>query len=240
MPHHITNRKRSYRTSLPKDSFLWEGLNASAYIAGAAAFVVGSVFFLPAFENYMAAGAGLFILGSLFYLAVAANDCIEIITYYRRHPSHGKKTMLEFIMSAGYIIGSVLFLIGSALFLPSVGWERGGAWCFIVGSVLFTIGATVNVTQITQAGTLVVLQLLNAVAISFVIGSILFLAASIPYLWPSYQTPLAHALHTYLGAQFIFASLLFLAGGVVNFYRAYRAHQDHQQNPDVKNQCLTE
>ncbi|MDQ7728527.1 YrhK family protein [Halomonas sp. SpR8] len=239
MPHHITNRKRSYQTSLPNDSFLWEGLNASAYIVGAVAFVIGSLFFLPAFEKHLAAGAWLFILGSLIYLAVTANDCVEIISHYRRHPSHGTKTMLEFVMSAGYIIGSVLFLVGSALFLPSVGWERGGAWCFIIGSILFTIGATVNVTQITQAGNIVVLQLLNAVAISFIIGSILFLVFSIPYLWPSYQTPLAHTLHTYLGAQFIFASMLFLAGGIVNFYRAYRAHQDHQKKEDVKNQCLS-
>ena len=56
MPHHITNRKRSYRTSLPKDSFFWEGLNASAYIAGAAVFVIGSVFFLPAFEKIYGGG----------------------------------------------------------------------------------------------------------------------------------------------------------------------------------------
>lgn len=239
MPHHITNRKRSYQTSSPKESFLWEGLNAFAYIVGAVTFVIGSIFFLPAFEQYIAAGAWLFIIGSFMYLVVTAHDCIEVISHYRRHPSHGTKTLLEFVMSAGYIIGSVLFLIGSALFLPSVDWEKGGAWCFIIGSVLFTIGATVNVTQITQAGTLFVLQLLNAVAISFIVGSILFVVASIPYLWPSYKTPLAHELHTYLGAQFIFASFLFLVGGVINGYRAYRAHQNHQIQDDIKNQSFS-
>ena len=228
MPHQITNRRRSYRKAPQRERFLWEGLNASAYVAGAATFVIGSVFFLPSFESYSSAGAWLFILGSLIYLAVTANDFLETVNHYRHHSSHGRKTVLEFVTSTGYVIGCVLFLVGSAFFLPSRGLERWGAWCFIVGSALFTIGATINVTQITQAGSLVTLQLLNGVAISFIIGSILFLVASIPYLWSTHHSSLAHALHTYLGSQFIFASLLFLAGGAANFYRAYRTHRFHQ------------
>ncbi|MCG7599341.1 YrhK family protein [Halomonas sp. McH1-25] len=229
MPHQITNRRRSYRKAPQRETFLWEGLNASAYVVGAASFVVGSVFFLPAFEKHAAAGAWLFILGSLIYLTVTANDFLETVNHYRHHSSHGRKTVLEFVTSTGYVIGCVLFLVGSAFFLPRLGLERWGAWCFIVGSGLFTIGATINVTQITQAGSMVALQLLNAVAISFVIGSILFIVASIPYLWPNHQSQLAHTLHTYLAAQFIFASLLFLAGGMANFYRAYRNHRFYQR-----------
>ena len=228
MPHQITNRKRSYQQAPQKDSFLWEGLNASAYVLGALTFVVGSVFFLPTFEKYSAAGAWLFIAGSLIYLAVTANDFMETVNHYRHHPLQGKKTMLEFITSTGYVVGCILFLVGSALFLPKVELEGWGAWCFIVGSALFAVGATINITQITQAGSLVTLQLLNAVAITFVIGSILFLVAAIPYLWPSHQSPLSHTLHTYLAAQFIFASVLFLLGGLVNFYRSYRSHHLHR------------
>ncbi|GHA94028.1 hypothetical protein GCM10007159_14650 [Modicisalibacter luteus] len=212
---------------------MWEGLNASAYVVGAATFVVGSVFFLPALEKYSTAGAGLFIAGSLIYLAVTAHDLTETINHYRHHASHGKKTALEFITSTGYVIACLLFLVGSIFFLPRLGAERWGAWCFIVGSALFTGGAILNVTQITQAGSLITLQLLNAVAVSFVIGSILFLVASIPYLWATHQAQLAHALYTYLASQFIFASVLFLLGGLANFYRAYRTHQDHKQkSPD--------
>lgn len=92
------------------------------------------------------------------------------------------------------------------------------------GQRLFPAGATISVTQITEAGTLICLQLLNAVAICFVIGSIFFLIPSIPYLWSVDQSSLTEKLFIYLASQFIFASLLFLAGGVTNFYQAYRMH----------------
>lgn len=227
MAHHITNRKRSYSSAT--QSFFWEGLNASTYIIGALCFVVGSVFFLPRFEMYSAAAAWLFITGSLIYLGVALHDFAETLIYYRHNRQHGRKTTLEFLTLTGYVIASILFLLGSVCFLPSVFKEAWGAWCFIVGSGLFAAGATISVTQITEAGTLVGLQLLNAVAICFVIGSILFLIPSIPYLWSVEQSKLAQKLFSYLTSQFIFASVLFLAGGVTNFYRAYRVHQSSQE-----------
>jgi len=168
MAHHITNRRRSYKSG--SQSFFWEGLNASTYIIGALFFVVGSVFFLPGFQQYPAAGAWLFITGSLIYLAVSLHDFAETFIYYRHNRQRGRKAHLEFLTLTGYVIASVLFLIGSVFFLPSVFKEAWGAWCFIIGSALFAAGATISVTQITEAGMLICLQLLNAVAICFVIG----------------------------------------------------------------------
>ena len=110
-----------------------------------------------------------------------------------------------------------------------------GAWCFIIGSALFASGAVISVTQITEAGTLICLQLLNPVAICFVIGSLLFLIPSIPYLWSVDQSNLTQQLFTYLAGQFIFASLLFFAGGVANFYRAYRMHYHHASKGSYEN-----
>lgn len=234
MPHHITNRRRSYKTETK--SFFWEGLNASTYIIGALCFVVGSVFFLPMYQQYSAAAAWLFIIGSAVYLVVVVHDFIELTIYYRRHKRRGRKTMLEFLTSTGYVIASVLFLVGSVCFLPSVFKEAWGAWCFIIGSALFAFGAAISVTQITRAGTLIGLQLLNAVAICFVIGSVLFLIPSIPYLWPDDHSRLAEKLFTYLASQFIFASVLFLGGGVVNFYRAYRMHRHHASDSHAGNE----
>jgi len=83
----------------------------------------------------------------------------------------------------GYVIASVLFLLGSVFSCPACSKEAWGAWGFIIGSALFAVGAVISVTQITEASMLICLQLLNAVAICFVIGSILFLIPSIPYLW---------------------------------------------------------
>lgn len=95
----------------------------------------------------------------------------------------------------------MLFLVGSVFFLPEGFKEARGAWCFIIGSALFAAGATISVTQITEAGMLLCLQLLNAVAICFVLGSILFLIASIPYLWSVDQSGLAQQLFAYLAGQ---------------------------------------
>lgn len=234
MAHHITNRKRSYKSGTT--SFFWEALNASTYIVGAICFVVGSVFFLPALQTYSTAGAWLFIIGSLIYLGVATHDFVEAIIHYRNTRQHGRKTMLEFLTLTGYVTASVLFVIGSVFFLPSMFKEAWGAWCFIIGSALFAVGATLSVTQITSAGTLIGLQLLNAVAITFVIGSILFLISSIPYLWSVEQSSLAHKLFSYLASQFIFASLLFLAGGLANFYRAYRMHRHRHRFSNDKDE----
>lgn len=228
MAHHITNRRRSYKTGTK--SFFWEGVNASTYIVGALCFVVGSVFFLPMFQKYSAAAAWLFIIGSLIYLAVALHDFAETLIHYRHNRQHDRKTILEFLALTGYVIASMLFLLGSVCFLPDVLKEAWGAWCFIIGSALFAAGATISVTQITEAGTLIGLQLLNAVAICFVIGSILFLVPSIPYLWSVDQSNITQKLFTYLAGQFIFASVLFLGGGVANFYRAYRIHHHRVPN----------
>ena len=229
MPHQITNRKRNYRKSEAKKSeFLWEGLNASAYIIGAGAFVVGSIFFLPTFQQYSAEGAWLFIVGSLIYLIVTFHDFFETIAHYQRNRRHSRKTVLELLTSTGYVIACVLFLIGSLCFMPSLNKEAWGGGCFIVGSILFATGSSINVTQITQVGSLFALQLMNAVAITFIIGSVLFLVASIPYLWPAGQSQLPQSLYTYLAAQYIFASILFLVGGLANFYRVYQMHHCHQ------------
>ncbi|SFR47561.1 YrhK-like protein [Marinobacter daqiaonensis] len=225
MAHHITNRKRSYKSG--STSFFWEGLNASTYIVGALCFVMGSVFFLPGFDEYSTAGPWLFIIGSLSYLGVTLHDFVETVIYYRHNRQRGLKTTLEFLTLTGHVTASVLFLLGSVFFLPGVFSEALAAWCFIIGSALFAAGATISVTQITEAGTMICLQLLNAVAICFIIGSILFLIPSIPYLWRSGHLNLPQILFTYLAGQFIFASVLFLTGGLVNFYRAYRMHYHH-------------
>lgn len=183
-----------------------------------------AAFFLPMLEKYSAAAAWLFMLGSLIYLAVSLHDFAEALIYYRHNRQQGRKKILELLALTGYVIASLLFVLGSVCFLPGVFKEAWGAWCFIIGSALFAVGATISVTQITEAGTLIGLQLLNAVAICFVIGSILFLIPSIPYLWPSGEPNLPQKMYTYLAGQFIFASALFLAGGAANFYRAYRMH----------------
>ena len=80
--------------------------------------------------------------------------------------------------------------------------------------------------QIVQASTLVTLQLMNLTAVTFVIGSVLFTVASIPYLWKVPDASLKTTLYAFLAWQYLTGSVLFLLGGVFNYWRAYIVTRD--------------
>jgi hypothetical protein len=127
---------------------------------------------------------------------------------------------LEFVAVSAYLVGTLLFLVGSIFFLSTVGWLDAGACCFILGSLLFVLGACINVPQIVQAGSLVKLQLMNLTAISFVVGSVLFAVASVPYLWSLPDENIERTLYGFLAGQYLVGSILFFLGGVFNYWRA--------------------
>jgi hypothetical protein len=226
MPHLFVNRPRlhdvvSQAPSL-HDQFRWETINAVLYEFGGLIFVAGSIFFFPSMESYADLGAWLFIVGSLVYLVVTGHDLIEV----RRHARNrrGRPSIwerLEAVAAIAYVVGTVLFTIGSVFFLSAVGFYVGGAWCFVIGSLLFVLGATINVLQIVQADDMLTLQLMNLTALTFVIGSILFTVASIPYLW-YIETPYdRETINAFLAWQYVVGSGLFLLGGVFNYWRAW-------------------
>ena len=124
-------------------------------------------------------------------------------------------------MAAGaYLFGTILFTVGSILFLSQVGLVKAGAWCFVVGSLLFVLGACINVLQIVVAKSIDTLQLMNLTALCFVVGSVLFTVASVPYLW-SVAPADRELLYGFLAWQYLIGSCLFFMGGVFNFWRAY-------------------
>jgi hypothetical protein len=141
--------------------------------------------------------------------------------YWRTKHSHTTDKILEFIAATAYLVGTVLFTVGSIFFLSALGWILAGGWCFVIGSALFLIGACVNVTQIVQERSLITLQLMNLTAISFIVGSVLFLVASIPYLWTIENAAERDTLFSYMAWEYEIGSVLFLLGGVYNYSRAY-------------------
>ena len=189
MPHLFTNRIRQYRLDKSfaeaHKGFKWESINAIVYCLGGFIFIVGSVLFLPRYEKFADWGAWAFIVGSVFYLLVTFHDLLESIQYFRSHQREDLYHIFEFLAATAYVTGTILFILGSVLFLPSLNKVNPAGWCFIIGSLLFVAGACINVLQIIQAGSLLTLQLLNATAICFIVGSVLFLASSVPL-------PLAH------------------------------------------------
>jgi hypothetical protein len=65
------------------------------------------------------------------------------------------------------------------------------------------------------------MQLMNLTAVSFVVGSVLFTVASIPYLWDFQAQPDQIRMLGFLAWQYLAGSVMFLVGGVFNYWRAY-------------------
>lgn len=222
MAHLITHRARLSKLSSSDETDashkVWETFDAFSYELGGLAFVVGSIFFFPALSAHLAIGDWLFFCGSLLYLMVTGHDLLEVIKYWHHHHTETFADTIEFVAASAYVAGSVLFVVGSLCFLPSVSAIAPGAWTFIIGSVLFVTGGLVNILQVVEAPSLLYMQLFNFTVALFAIGSALFVVASIPYLWH-----LQHAAQlqvtTFAAAQFLFASLLFLVGGMAIYYR---------------------
>lgn len=233
MPHLFVNRRRMHDLTSAHPElgyhFRWETINAVLYKIGGLVFILGSVLFFPRYEAYADLGAWMFFFGSLLYLVVTGHDMAEVWRYWRATRSHTTDKILEFTAAITYLVGTLLFIVGSIFFLSALGWIVPGAWCFVIGSVLFLIGACVNVTQIVQERSLVTLQLMNLTAISFIVGSVLFLVASIPYLWTVESAAERYTLFSFIAWQYVFGSVLFLMGGVYNFSRAYFLMRDESQ-----------
>ena len=225
MPHLFTNRERllgllSEEGDL-RGHFVWETVNAVLYKAGGVSFIIGSIFFFPRFSAYEDVGAWIFFAGSLLYLVVTGHDMAEVIRHRNALTRRTRAEDLEVIAATAYLLGTVLFAIGSIFFLSEVGLFVAGAWLFIFGSALFTLGACVNVVQIVKAHSMLILQLMNLTAIAFVVGSVLFLVASVPYLWHVENAADRTTLYAFLAWQYLIGSILFLLGAIFNYWRVW-------------------
>jgi hypothetical protein len=196
-------------------------------------FVVGSVFFFPALSRYEDLGAWLFVLGSLLYLLVSGHDLMEVIRNDQAWAGRTEAFALELSTTLVYVIGTLFFILGSLFFLGWVGLDRAGAWCFIVGSLLFVVGAGINVLQILDARSAQSLQLMNLTAITFIVGSVLFTVASVPYLWTLASARDKWTLFTYMVWLYVAGSTLFLAGGLFNAWRATVVVRDQGKEDDT-------
>ncbi len=240
MPHLFVNRSRLH--GLTKDKadlraqFRWEAINSVLYVIGGIVFIIGSIFFFPKFEAYANIGAWTFFTGSLLYLIVTVHDFAEVRRYWSKNHHHDRDQILEFTAAVGYMWGTILFILGSVFFLSYVGWIKAGAWCFIFGSLLFVLAACINVLQIVKSDSITTLQLMNLTAVSFVVGSVLFTVASVPYLWKVQAESDRTTLYAYLAWQYLIGSLLFFTGGVFNYRRAYLIMREHinRQNKDKR------
>lgn len=216
MPHLITARKREFNQT-DKSGLDWEKINAISYILGGVMFVIGSLFFFPYLQKkFPNMGIYLFLIGSFLYLLVVIHDLVEVAAYWQRSKDRFWQK-IELIASGIYLLGTILFVVGSVLFSTFYTNVILGDWCFIVGCGLFFVGAGINILQIETEKNLLILQLKNIIAINFLVGSAIFLIACIPYLWIDDRDVILD-FSAYL---FVVGSLCFLVGGLVSYLKVY-------------------
>ncbi len=228
MPHLVTHRPRA--TNLTRHDTQhashkrWETANAISYEIGGLCFVLGSICYFPALSDYLALGSWLYFAGSLLYLLVTGHDLLEVIHYWRTRHTNTFADRIEHITALCYVTGSLLFTLGSLCFLPSLNATLIGCWCFIIGSALFMFGGFINMLQVVGAPSLLYMQLFNLTVAQFIVGSALFLVATIPYMW-HLQKAAQTQVENLAASQFLFASGLFLTGGIAIFYRKLVQHK---------------
>ena len=246
MPRLFTNRPRIDRRRDDDDldiGFIWETKASLLYELGGVLFIIGSVLFMPRFEAWKDVGAWLFFVGSLVYLAVLVDDILEVRQFWPRHRDVSLSRMLELSALTSYILGTLLFVAGSLFFLSWWGWFIAGAWMFVIGSALFVFGAAINELMIIRASSAVTLQLMNLTALTFVTGSLLFLVASVPYLWHFEAASDKHQIDSFLAWQYLIGSILFLVGGILNHERSrlVRTHRRRAvaQDPEADKRLMS-
>ncbi|CAB9499188.1 expressed unknown protein [Seminavis robusta] len=224
MPHVFVNRPRLFSANVIPVSldelrreYFWESVNAVFYILGGVLLTIGSILFLPQYEDVQYVGAWIFIVASILYLTVSGHDLIEI-------NNHGgmfnPNNLADLVAATSYSIGAINFILGSIFFLPHVEMYMGGAINFIMGSILFVVGAVVNSIQIFDSPTRLTAFYANLVAVFYVVGSTLYLSASVPYLFDLDTDKDNDLVFQFAAILYIFGSMLFTVAGCVNIYRA--------------------
>jgi len=117
------------------------------YIVGALLFIIARVLFLPSIEYYVE-GSWCFIFGSLCFAAGAFLNGMQI---FETPTKRDAQCML--LMTMSYIVGSVMFLVPSILYLYLLVFDSisarediytFSACVYIAGSVCFTVGGIIN------------------------------------------------------------------------------------------------
>jgi hypothetical protein len=236
MPHMFINRRRHFAlledVEHPKAHLQWERVSAGLYIIGGILLTIGSVFFLPKYEEYVDTGTWMFLVASLLYLIVSTHDILEVLKAPRAEDT--KDLILDLTAGISYSVGAILFIVGSVFFLPNTYNDRGGAVCFIAGCVLFLLGAFVNVLQIWSSPDFVSTQYANLIAACYVMGSTFYLSASIPYLYTFEVVDDARTVFKLIGELYTVGSALFLIGGLLDMRRFHWINK--KMGPYVKEQ----
>ena len=212
MPHLFTSRLRKnfllscFSSTLKIEC---EKLNNRLYLFSSLLFIIGSIFFLPSFSIYNILGVKIFTIGLFISLILNLHDFHEVLNHHSKN-NLGFWNYLEIITVLLYLIGTINYLIGNYYFVFSPLKTYSAGLYFILGSALFTIAAIVNLMSATKEFSYNKLMLMNANATCNIVGGLLFIFGSIPYLWTSFSLNLDKL----MAYQFIFGSIAFFIGTI--------------------------
>ena len=117
-------------------------VNAILYIAANSMFVVGSALFFPQLIELApfveTTGISLFIIGSVVFILAPLFDMYRTWLLRRHLQISTLSYSIELTIAALYIGGSVLFVVGSVYFIPSL-FQVFAVTMFVVGSSLFLL-----------------------------------------------------------------------------------------------------
>jgi len=114
------------------------------HVAVRAPLSLGQICVMFSFLDRQSLGSRLFIIGSIFYTAAAFLNLLDL--HARKIAQWSRRAAAA--ITALYMCGSLLFIVGSVAFLPPLGCGEEvlylGAWCFISGSILFVVAGILS------------------------------------------------------------------------------------------------
>ena len=222
-------------------------------------FLIGSILFYPCFHTYevvnsFQVAAWLFIVGSALMLMLMSRDLQIIVSALRQldsmvqsarrrstivqlldHSTVGTWEIMNFVL---YVNSGILFVVGSAFFLPTLYAKNANLGCtlFIIGCLCQLIAALWDTARVlTQEGK----KTMKDIWILFLppaIGLLLFLIGCL-FFYPRYQNDTFDAI--YATTYFVVGSVSFLISSsmkVVVLSGTFEAQQE--STPEDREQTL--
>lgn len=106
-------------------------ISASGYFVGTSLLLPGTLLFFPSFTDHYSTGVQIYVVACSFLTIAAVADWIKV--FY----SPFKDTIVSIFM----LLGGILFLTASILYLSAIGQTNAGTWVFRIGSCSYLCGS---------------------------------------------------------------------------------------------------
>jgi len=166
-----THLEKRYKSMYEAAIILGTRVNALLYAVSGACFIAGSALFLPAYWVQTTQGAWLFLMGCIINILGAILATGAALQLHQKAPKSDdgylSDEMYAIISCSLYILGDVIYAIGSILFFPHnillqtptnltavFSYEaiayRSSIILFITGSIIFLIGSSIDLYVVAR------------------------------------------------------------------------------------------